>query len=58
MGWYGLDSFSSGEGSMEDSCEHGTEPSVSIKYWETVEYHSDWRLLKKDSAPWSYLVSY
>jgi hypothetical protein len=27
----GLDSFSSGEGQVADSCEHGNEPSGSIK---------------------------
>jgi hypothetical protein len=38
------------------SCEHGNEPSGSIKCWEVLEWLSDWRLLKKDSAPWNYLV--
>jgi hypothetical protein len=36
----------------EGSREHGNELSVSIKYSEILEYLSDWRLLKKDSAPW------
>jgi hypothetical protein len=31
MGWYGLDLFGLGWGSVEGSCEHGNEPSVSIK---------------------------
>jgi hypothetical protein len=36
------------------SYEHGNEPSVSIKCWEVLEYVCDLRLVKKDSAPWSY----
>jgi hypothetical protein len=34
MGWYGLDSSGSGWGSVAGYCEHGSEPSVSAKYWE------------------------
>jgi hypothetical protein len=34
-------------------CEHGDEPSGSITYCKFIEKLSDWRLLKKDSAPWS-----
>jgi hypothetical protein len=33
-------------------CEHGNEPSGSIKCWEILERLQNWRLLKKDSAPW------
>jgi hypothetical protein len=44
MGWYGLD-WSGG------SCEHGNEPSGSIKCWEFVEWLRNWQLLKKASAP-------
>jgi hypothetical protein len=40
---------------VEGSCEHGNEPSGSIKCLEFPEYLSDWRLLK-DSAPYSYRV--
>jgi hypothetical protein len=36
---------------VEGSCEHGNEPSDSIKYWEVLEGMSDWWILKKDSAP-------
>jgi hypothetical protein len=32
-------------------CEHGIEPSGSIKYWEVLEGLYNWRLLKKGSAP-------
>jgi hypothetical protein len=31
-------------------CEHGNEPSGSIKCWEFLELHN-WQLLKKGSAP-------
>jgi hypothetical protein len=32
-------------------CEHGNELSCSINCWEILEQLSNWRLLKKDSAP-------
>jgi hypothetical protein len=35
------------------SWEYGSEPSGSKKYCEILEQLSDWRLLKKGSAPWS-----
>jgi hypothetical protein len=38
---------------MEGSCEHANEILGSIKCWEILEQLSDWRLLKKDSTPWS-----
>jgi hypothetical protein len=38
---------------FEGSCEHGNEPSGSIKLWEILEQLSDWWLLKKDPTPWS-----
>jgi hypothetical protein len=31
MGWYGLDRTGSGYGPVEGSCEHGDEPSGSLK---------------------------
>jgi hypothetical protein len=37
MEWYGLDSSDSGKGAMEDSCEHGNEPSGSIRSWKILE---------------------
>jgi hypothetical protein len=40
---------------MDGSCEHGYEPSGSLKCWEIFEWLSDWWLLKKDEAPLSYL---
>jgi hypothetical protein len=39
------------EGPVNGSCEHGNEPSSSIKYWEVLELLHNCRLLKKDSAP-------
>jgi hypothetical protein len=33
MGWYGLDRPGSGQGLVVGSCEHGNEPSGSIKCW-------------------------
>jgi hypothetical protein len=37
MGRYGLDSSDSGQGPVEGSCEHGNEPSGSIKCWEIFQ---------------------
>jgi hypothetical protein len=37
MGWYGLERSGSGQGKVECSCEHGNEPSGSIKCWEILE---------------------
>jgi hypothetical protein len=36
---------------MEGSCEHGIEPSGSIKCWGVLEGLHNWQLLKKGSAP-------
>jgi hypothetical protein len=36
---------------VERSCEHGNEPSDSIKCWEVLEQLHNWKLLKKGSAP-------
>jgi hypothetical protein len=38
-------------GPLEGSCEHGDEPSGSIKCWEVLEWLHNWWLLKKGSAP-------
>jgi hypothetical protein len=32
-------------------CEHGIEPSGSIKCWEVLEGLHNWQLLEKGSAP-------
>jgi hypothetical protein len=37
MGRYGLDSIGSGLGPVAGFCEHGNEPSGSIKCWEILE---------------------
>jgi hypothetical protein len=37
MGWYRLDWYGSGQGPVEGPCEHGNEPSGSIKYWEAAQ---------------------
>jgi hypothetical protein len=36
---------------VESSCEHGDEPSGSLKCWEVPEWLRNWKLLKKSSAP-------
>jgi hypothetical protein len=41
---------------VEGPCEHGNEPSGSIKCWEILEWLCNWQLLKKGSAPWSQLI--
>jgi hypothetical protein len=38
-------------GIVEGSCEHGIEPSGSIKCWEIVDWLHNWRLLKMGSVP-------
>jgi hypothetical protein len=49
MECYGLDRSGSGYGPVKDCCEHGNEPSDSIKCWEVLEWLHDWWLLKKGS---------
>jgi len=39
---------------MTGCCEHGNEPSVSIKCGQFVEQLSNCQLLKEDSDPWSH----
>jgi hypothetical protein len=36
---------------MVGSCEHGNEPSCSVKYWEVLEWLQNVRLIKKGSDP-------
>jgi hypothetical protein len=55
---YELDSYVSGQGPVTRSWEQGNETLGSIKGREFLNYWSDYQLIKKDSAPWSYLVSY
>jgi hypothetical protein len=51
IGWKGVDLIhpGSGQGSLGVFCE----PSGSVKGREFLEWLSDYKLLKKDSAPWS-----
>jgi hypothetical protein len=42
---------------VADSCEHGNDPSGSIKGREFLDQTSDYQLLNKDSAPRSELVT-
>jgi hypothetical protein len=51
IGWDGLDRTGSGWGPVEGSCEHGDEPSGSLKCWKILEYLHNWQLLRKGSAP-------
>jgi hypothetical protein len=42
---------------LDQDWDHwSNEPSGSIACWKILEWLSDRRLLKKGSAPWSYLV--
>jgi hypothetical protein len=36
----------SGQGQVESSCEFGTEPSGSMKCWETIERPNNWGSLE------------
>jgi hypothetical protein len=49
IGWDGVDWIDVAQD--KDSCEHGNEPSGSIKYWEVLKWLHNWRLLKKSSTP-------
>jgi hypothetical protein len=53
MGWILL---SHGEGPVIDSCAHDNDPSGSVKGTEFLEYICHYKILKKDSAPWSVCV--
>jgi hypothetical protein len=47
----GTDWIDLAQGLVEGSCEHGNEPSGSIKCWEVLERLHNSQLLKKGSAP-------
>jgi hypothetical protein len=51
MGWCGLDWYGLVYWPVEGSCEHGIEPSGSIKCSVHEGLHN-WRLLTKGPAPW------
>jgi hypothetical protein len=40
---------------VKGCCDHGEEPSGSIKCWEILESLRSWKLLKKDLSPWNSL---
>jgi hypothetical protein len=37
IGWGGMDWIGLAQGPVEGPCEHGNEPSGSIKCWEILE---------------------
>jgi hypothetical protein len=39
---------------VDGSCEHGDEPTSSIKCYEIMEWLSDWKLLKNGSSPYQF----
>jgi hypothetical protein len=47
------DSHDAGKGPMAGFCEHRNQPLVAIKFWEYLEWLSNWWLLRKGSAPWA-----
>jgi hypothetical protein len=51
VGGCGLNSSGSEQGPVASSCEHGNEPSASIKDGEFFDYLSKYKLFKKDRAP-------
>jgi hypothetical protein len=53
IGWDGIDWIDLGQdnGPVEGSCEHGDEPSGSLKCWEVPMWLHNWQLLRKGSAP-------
>jgi len=54
----GMVAYSSEQEPMAGSHGHGNEPSgsSSVKGGKFLDQLSDYRLLKKDFAPWSWLV--
>ena len=54
---YGLDWAGPGQRQLADACECGNEPMGSVKCGEFLDQLQTSQLLKKDSAPWSKLVS-
>jgi hypothetical protein len=53
IGWDALDWINMAQdgGPVAASCEHGIEPSGSIKFWIVLEWLHNWLLLKKGSPP-------
>jgi len=51
VGRFELDTNDTGYGPVAGFCEHGNEPSGSIKSGKFLDQLSDCQLLKKHSAP-------
>jgi hypothetical protein len=53
IGWGGMDwiDLAQDRDQWRSLCEHGNEPSGSMKCWEVLEWLHNWQLLKKGSAP-------
>jgi len=49
---FGLNSAGSGWSPVAGSCEHGNEPSGSVKGDGVLDQLNDYQLLKEDSASW------
>jgi hypothetical protein len=50
IGWGGMDWIDLAQ-DREGSCEHGDEPSGSLKFWEIPEWLHNWQFFRKGSAP-------
>jgi hypothetical protein len=46
-----IDASDTRQGPVAGSCEHGNEPSVSIRGGEFLDFLSDYQLFKKGSVP-------
>ena len=56
-GWCGLDGSGTGQGQVVGCCEHVHEPSGFTKCWEFLDQLRNCWLLKKDSAPWRWVLT-
>jgi hypothetical protein len=55
IGWGGMDwiDLAQDRDQWRAPCEHGNEPSGSIKCREILKWLRNWQFLKKGLAPWS-----
>jgi hypothetical protein len=58
MGKHILDGYAAGYGQVASAGECGNELPISVKCWEILEYLRTCSLLRKNSASWSWLISY
>jgi len=56
VGSCGLAACGSGQGPVAGCCEHGSRPLSFVKCGEFRNYLSDYKFLKKGTAPWSSLL--